>query len=355
MKGFRFARLPTAAALCTVLALAVLPWVASQYAVDLVTKIMIMAIFALSLELLVGGTGLVSFGHAAYFGVAAYAAALLAPKYDAAFLPSLLALSVLAAGGYALAVGALVLRTRGIYFIMVTLAFSQMAYYVFHDTKVGGGSDGIYLNTKPEFALGGWKPFDLDKGLHFYFFALAILVVVFVFLTLLLRSRFGRALAGIRVNEVRMRAAGFPTYAYKLAAFVLAGMLAGVAGFLFAAKDGFVNPELISWHQSGAVLLMVILGGVGRLHGAVVGAFALTLLQEAFASEALFGAFAKHWQLLLGITIILSVALLPEGLTGIADSVRAWRLRVRDARAAGRGGSAGKVGNVGRAEAAGDE
>ena len=113
-------------------------------------------------------------------------------------------------------------------------------------------------------------------------------------------------------------------------------MLAGVGGFLFAAKDGFVNPELLSWHQSGAVLLMVILGGVGRLHGAVIGAFALTLLQELFASEAVFGSFAKHWQLLLGATIILSVALLPEGLTGVAAGIRAWRVRARGgARAAG--------------------
>ena len=325
----RFARLPTAAVLLALAALSALPWLATPYMVDLVTKIMIMAVFALSLELLVGGTGLVSFGHAAYFGVAAYAAALLAPKYNAAFLPVLLAASVFAAGAYALAVGALVLRTRGVYFIMVTLAFAQLAYYVFHDTRLGGGSDGIYLNIKPEFALGGWKPFDLDNGLHFYFFTLVILLLVFVFLTVLLRSRFGRALAGIRVNETRMLAAGFPTYTYKLAAFVLAGMLAGVAGFLFAAKDGFVNPELLSWHQSGAVLLMVILGGVGRLHGAVVGAFALTLLQEAFASEAIFGAFAKHWQLLLGATIILCVALLPEGLSGVADEIRAWRMRIR--------------------------
>ena len=337
----RASRMPAPAMLLgivAVAALAALPWLTAQYAIDLVTKIMIMAIFALSLELLVGGTGLVSFGHAAYFGVAAYAAALLAPKYEAAFLPSLFALAVLAAGAYALVVGALVLRTRGIYFIMVTLAFSQMAYYIFHDTKVGGGSDGIYLNIKPELALGGWKPFDLEQGLHFYFFTLVILLLVFAFLTLLRRSRFGRALDGIRVNETRMRAAGFSTYAYKLAAFVLAGMLAGVAGFLFAAKDGFVNPELLAWHQSGAVLLMVILGGVGRLHGAVIGAFALTLLQELFASEAIFGGFAKHWQLLLGATIILSVALLPGGLTGVADSLRAWRRRARGGgRAAGAG------------------
>ena len=136
----------------------------------------------------------------------------------------------------------------------------------------------------------------------------------------LLRSRFGRALAGIRVNEQRMRAAGFPTYPYKLAAFVLAGALAGLAGFLVAVKDGFVNPELLSWHQSGTVLLMLILGGIGSLRGAVLGAFAFALLKELFQSEALFGALATHWQLPLGLTIIACVALLPKGLIGLAGA-----------------------------------
>ncbi len=137
---------------------------------------------------------------------------------------------------------------------------------------------------------------------------------------MILRSRFGRALAGIRVNEQRMRAAGFSTYRYKLAAFVLSGMVAGIAGFLFAVKDGFVNPELLGWHISGTVLMMIILGGIGSLHGAVLGAFAFSLLQELFKSEAIFGEFAKHWHLGVGLTIILAVALLPRGLAGIGGS-----------------------------------
>jgi branched-chain amino acid transport system permease protein len=195
---------------------------------------------------------------------------------------------------------------------MVTLAFSQMAYYVAHDTPLGGGTDGIYLNFAPALPL-----LDLGQPKPFYYAALALLVAVFAFLAVLLRSRFGRALAGIRVNEARMRASGFSTYPYKLAAFVLSGALAGVAGFLFAVKDGFVNPELMSWHLSGAVLIMVILGGIGRLHGAVIGAFAFALLQELFKSQALFGEFAKHWQLGLGLAIIVMVAVLPDGLAGI--------------------------------------
>jgi branched-chain amino acid transport system permease protein len=135
-------------------------------------------------------------------------------------------------------------------------------------------------------------------------------------------SRFGRALAGIRVNEQRMRAAGFATYPYKIAAFVIAAMLAGLAGFLKATKDGYVNPEMLAWHESGAVLLMIILGGLGRLRGAVLGAFAFVLLQEFFKNDAVFGEFAKRWQLLLGFTIIGCVLLLPHGLIGLPAQLR---------------------------------
>ena len=293
--------------------LAAYPLVAGSFGIDLVTKIMVSAIFALSLELLVGGTGLVCFGQAAFFGIGAYAAVLLSPPDAPASLLWLLPAATLAAALYALAVGALSLRTKGVYFIMVTLAFAQMAYYVVHDTPLGGGTDGIYLAMKP--VLGPWL--ELDKPVGLYLFTLALLVLVFGFLALLSRSRFGRALAGIRVNEQRMRATGFATYPYKLAAFTISGAIAGLAGFLFAIKDGFVNPELMSWHFSGAVLIMIILGGIGHLRGALIGAFAFALLQEFFKSEAIFGAFAKHWHLGLGLTIIASVALLPKGLVGL--------------------------------------
>jgi branched-chain amino acid transport system permease protein len=302
-------------------ALALYPLVAGKFGIDLVTKIMIFAIFALSLELLVGGTGLVCFGQAAFFGIGAYTAVKLSPESEAASLLWLLPASVLFAGLYALFVGALSLRTKGVYFIMVTLAFAQMAYYVVHDTPLGGGTDGIYLNVKP--VLG--SVLDLDKPLVFYGFTLASLVAVFAFLAVLRRSRFGRALDGIRVNEQRMRATGFSTYPYKLAAFTVSGAIAGLGGFLFAVKDGYVNPELLSWHESGAVLIMIILGGIGHLRGALIGAFAFALLQELFKSEAVFGSFAKHWHLGLGLTIIVSVALLPKGLVGLPAQ---WRERL---------------------------
>ena len=262
--------------------LALFPLVGGQYGLDMVTKIMIYAVLALSLELLVGSTGLVCFGQAAFFGIGAYATVLLSPQDGPASLLWLLPLCVLAAAIYALFVGALSLRTKGVYFIMVTLAFAQMAYYVVHDTPLGGGSDGIYLSSRP--VLG--TLLSLDKPLALYGFTLGCLAAVFGFLASLLRSRFGRALAGIRVNEQRMRASGFSTYPYKLAAFVISGAIAGLAGFLFALQDGFVNPELISWHLSGEVLIMIILGGLGHLRGALIGAFAFALLQEFFKSEA---------------------------------------------------------------------
>jgi branched-chain amino acid transport system permease protein len=307
--------------------LLIFPLATTGFYLEFTTKVMILAIFALSLELLVGATGLVSLGHAAFYGIAAYATVLLSPKYGAASAFWLLPAAMLCSALYALAVGALSLRTKGVYFIMVTLAFAQMAYYVIHDTPLGGGTDGIYLNVKPEVALLGWKLVDLGKPVVLYYVVFGCLLLTFAFLVVLLRSRFGRALAGIKDNEQRMRAAGFSTFRYKLTAFTLAGALAGLAGFLVAVKDGFVNPEMLSWHESGAVLLMLILGGMGRLSGAVLGAFTFALLQLFFQWDAVFGNFAKHWQLMLGITIIASVALMPDGLIGLPAQWRAWRAR----------------------------
>jgi branched-chain amino acid transport system permease protein len=307
--------------LAVLMLLAALPLFVDGYGADLALRIMVYAIFALSLQLLVGVTGLVSLGHAGFFGIAAYVT-VLASGDDAASIAWLLPASMLAAGIYAAAVGALSLRTRGVYFIMVTLAFAQMAYFVFHDTPVGGGSDGIFLTMRPNLRLGETVLLDLEKAPQIYYLALACLAGTYGFLAMLLRSRFGHALAGIRVNEQRMRAAGFATYWYKLAAFIIAAMLAGVAGFLQAAKNGAVNPELLSWHESGGVLMMIILGGLGSLRGAVIGAAAFVLLKECYASAALFGALAERWQLTLGLTMILFVALLPQGLIGLGRRLR---------------------------------
>ena len=284
----------------------------SEYSIDWMTKTMIYAIFALSLELLVGTTGLICFGQAAFFGIGAYAVVKFSADLDSPQIAFLLPISIVLAGVYAFFVGALSLRTKGVYFIMVTLAFAQMAYYVIHDTPVGGGTDGIYLYIKPNlFGI------PIESSQSFYLFTFGCLIAVFGFLGLITHSRFGLALAGIRINETRMRAIGYDTFYYKLAAFVISGMIAGLSGYLFAVKDGFVNPELLSWHLSGAVLIMIILGGLGHLRGAFIGALVYQLLEEFFRSEAFFGAFAKHWHLGLGLAIILTVALLPRGLFGL--------------------------------------
>ncbi|MGE5171386.1 MAG: branched-chain amino acid ABC transporter permease [Rudaea sp.] len=313
------------------IALAAFPHVGGKFYIDLVLTTMIFAIFALSLELLVGHAGLVSFGHAAFFGIAAYATALLSPTTTAASLVWLLPAALAITAGAALVIGALSLRTRGIYFIMVTLAFAQMAYFVFHDMEFAGGSDGRYLYVKPVLAIGSVTLLDLDRPRTFYYATLTCLALAYALLALVERSRFGHALAGIKANEQRMRATGFSTYPYKLAAFTLAGTLAGVAGFLHAVKDGFVSPEILAWHQSGIVLLMLILGGVGTLRGAVVGAFLFVLLKELFQSEALFGTFAKHWQLPLGLAIIGCVAFMPNGVVGLPMQLRRVRAQVAHA------------------------
>ena len=294
------------------LILLAIPFWGSEYALDWTTKTMIYGIFALSLELLVGTTGLICFGQAAFFGIGAYAVVKISANQASPETMYLLPISILMAGIYALFVGALSLRTKGVYFIMVTLAFAQMAYYVIHDTPIGGGTDGIYLYNKP--TLMNWS---ISSSIAFYLFTLSCLILVLGFLGLITHSRFGRALSGIRINEVRMRAIGFETYNYKLCAFVISGMIAGLAGYLFAVKDGYVNPELLSWHLSGSVLIMIILGGLGHLRGALIGAFSFALLEEFFRSEFIFGSFAKHWHLGLGISIILCVAFLPRGLFGI--------------------------------------
>ena len=301
------------------LLLAAFPLIGSTFYIQLGAKIMIMAIFAMSLDLLVGHTGLVSLGHAAYFGLAAYMLALITPKYEAASLWLTLPVAIVAAAAAALVIGFLVVRTRGVYFIMVTLAFAQMLYSLFHDTKLGGGSDGIYINIRPELTVGSIKPLDLEDPVQFYYLVLMFMLGVYAFLNKLRCAPFGRALAGIRANENRMRSIGYPVFAYKLGAFVLAGALAGLAGYLAACQFGFVNPEILAWHQSGTVLMMVILGGMGRFHGAIIGAFAYILLQELLSASAMFGAYAKHWQLAMGSLIVLIVLVLPRGLADLLE------------------------------------
>ncbi|MCX7173017.1 MAG: branched-chain amino acid ABC transporter permease [Proteobacteria bacterium] len=299
------------------LLLAVFPLVGETFYIQLLTKVMIMAIFAMSLDLLVGYTGLVSLGHAAFYGLAGYVLARVAPQYEPASLWTTLPLAMAACAAFALLTGLLVLRTSGVYFIMVTLAFAQMLFFVFHDTPIGGGSDGIYIYAKPLVKIGETTLLDLEDRSVFFWFVLGLMAVVYLFLRRVLDSNFGRALVGIKTNEHRLQALGFPTFRYKLASYMLSGTLAGLAGYLAAAQFGFVNPEILGWHTSGGVLMMVILGGMGSVHGAALGAFAFILLQEVLSNQSWFGAVAKHWQLAMGLFIIGVALLLPRGLMGL--------------------------------------
>jgi len=309
----------------SLLGLALFPLVGGTFYLQLLTKVMILAIFAMSLDLLVGYTGLVSLGHAAFFGLAGYALALIQPKYDPMSLFITLPAALALCAVFALITGALVLRTRGIYFIMVTLAFAQMVYFVFHDTKLGGGSDGLYINNKPLVGWGDTVLLNLDNKTSFYYLVLVLMVLVYGLLRRILASNFGRALQGIRVNEHRMRAIGFPVFRYQLGVYVLAGVLGGLAGYLSAAQFGFVNPEIISWHQSGAVLMMVILGGMGTLSGSLIGAFVFVLLEEFFKDDTVFGGLAKHWQLMMGLLIVAVACFLPKGVVGLLSRDKAVR------------------------------
>ena len=302
-------------------ALAAFPFVGTDFYTQMVTRMMIMAIFAMSLDLLQGVTGLVSLGHAAYFGLAGYALAFLTPQGEAVSLWWTLPVAVLASGLAALVIGFLVVRTHGIYFIMVTMAFAQMVFYLFFDNKVLGGSDGLYINFKPSAALFGWVPFDLDNKLTLYYFTLALLLGIYAFLRRLLWSPFGRTLAGIRVNEHRMRAMGYGVFGYKLSAFTLAGSLAGLAGYLWGTQTGYINPELMGFHMSAHVIMMVILGGMGNFAGAIVGAFAFEYLLHVFKDLPQIGSvnLGKHWQLWMGLFMVLLVTFAPRGILGLAE------------------------------------
>ena len=303
------------------LALVAFPFVGTDFYTQMVTRMMIMAIFAMSLDLLQGVTGLVSLGHAAYFGLAGYALAFLTPAGAPVSLWWTMPAAVLASGLAALIIGFFVVRTHGIYFIMVTMAFAQMVFFLFFDNKVLGGSDGLYINFKPSVEVAGRALLDLDNKLSMYYFTLVAMLAVYVFLRRLLWSPFGRALAGIRVNEHRMRAMGFGTFGYKLSAFTLAGALAGLAGYLWGAQSGYMNPELMGFQMSAHAIMMVVLGGMGNIAGAIVGAFTFEYLLHVFKDLPQVGSvnLGKHWQLWMGLFIVLLITFAPRGLLGIAE------------------------------------
>jgi branched-chain amino acid transport system permease protein len=274
------------------------------------TRILIYAMAAVSLNLVLGYGGMVSFGHAAFFGAGAYVVGILAAEGVRSLWIAWPAAIAIAALG-ALVVGAISLRTRGVYFIMITLAFAQMMYYVFVSMKAYGGDDGLSLSGRST-GLG----VDLKNEVVWYYLVLAELAGVLYLLHRLLRSRFGRVIEAIRENETRAAAIGYPVYRYQLLCFAISGAIAGLAGALIANHTSYVGPSLLHWVQSGTLMIMVILGGVGRFWGGVVGAAVLLTLEEFFSASPTLGSYSLHWQLPVGLILLAVVLFAPQGIAG---------------------------------------
>ena len=296
------------------LALIALPFVANVFGeafyISLATRILIFALAATSLNLILGFGGMVSFGHAAFLGVGAYTVAVLAQTgvVDAwVAWPT----AMVVAGLFALLIGAVSLRTQGVYFIMITLAFAQMMYYLVVSFKAYGGDDGMSLPARSRIGF-----LDMSNDTHFYYVTLLACVAVLVLIARVLNARFGHVLQAIRENEVRMQSLGYAVFRYKLCAFVMSGAMAGLAGALLANQSGFVSPAMMQWSQSGMLMMMVILGGVGHLYGGVWGAIVFLLLEETLSH------FTIHWQLGLGALLLMVVLLLPNGLTSALTHLR---------------------------------
>ena len=275
------------------------------YYIDLVRRMLILAIAAISLNLILGYGGLVSFGHAAYLGVGAYAVGILG-FYGIANGWIHILVAVGASALVALAIGAVSIRTSGMYFIMITLAFTQMLYYLGISLAEFGGDDGMRLKSRSDLHF-----IDLKNPVQFYYLALALMLVSVFVVHKVVNSRFGLALRACKSNEARSRALGFSPYPYRLAAFVMAGALCGLAGALYANHTNYITPGLMNWQQSGELMFMVILGGMATAAGPVVGTFALLILEEVLK------AWTEHWMVVLGPLLVLSVIFFRRGLAGI--------------------------------------
>jgi branched-chain amino acid transport system permease protein len=273
--------------------------------IDLVRRIMVFAIAAVSLNLILGYGGLVSFGHAAYLGVGGYAVAIFAfYGVNNGFLQWGVAIG--ASALVALAIGAVSIRTSGVYFIMITLAFTQMLYYLGVSIEEYGGDDGIRLKMRSQFPL-----IDLADGVQFYYLVLALLLAAVYLVHRLVNSRFGMVLRATKSNEARSRAIGFSPYLYRLTAFVIAGAIGGLAGALLANHTNYLTPDYMHWTRSGEIMFMVILGGMGTSAGPVLGSFALLLVEDFLTG------WTEHWQVILGPLLVLSVLFFKRGLAGL--------------------------------------
>lgn len=282
----------------------------APFLLTLFTRIVILALAAVSLNLILGFGGMMSFGHAAYIGIGGYAVGILAHEgVTSGFVqwPAALGASAL----FALAIGALSLRTRGVYFIMITLAFAQMAYYMIAGIARYGGDDGLTIYKRSQF----FAPVNLSNKVQFYYICLALLLGAIYLIWRIVNSRFGLVIQGARSNDTRMRAIGFPTYRYKLAAFVIAGTICGLAGALTANHTDFVSPAMMYWTRSGDLIIMVVLGGMGTVIGPVFGAVALLVLEEALSG------ITEYWQIILGPLLLLVVLFARGGIDGLLGSI----------------------------------
>lgn len=292
------------------LALTLVPMIATAldapFYTGLFARVMIFAIAAVSLDLILGYAGLVSFGHAAYFGIGAYAVGILS-FHGIGNGFAHFAAALIAAAAAALAIGFVSLRTSGVYFIMITLAFGQMVYFLGVSVNRYGGDDGLNISRHSDFA----GLIDLGNQTVLYYFIFAFLLAVLLLGSRVVQSRFGVLLQGVKSNERRMVAIGFPTFRYKLAAFVIAGAVCGLAGALFANLTLFVSPSIMHWTRSGEIMMMVILGGIGTLFGPVFGAAAYLIL------ESVLSRLTEHWQAALGPILILVVLFSKSGLLGL--------------------------------------
>jgi len=288
------------------------------YYLSFASRIFIYALAATSLNLILGYGGMISFGHAAFVGTGAYVSSIfIVEGITSAWIgwPAAVAASALAA----LAIGAVSLRTRGVYFIMITLAFAQMMFFLVNSMKAYGGDEGLSLRERASTGLG----IDLGSDTVFYYVALALLAAGLYALHRLAHSRFGRVVQAIRENEARAEAIGFPVYRHKLACFVLAGAAGGLAGVLLASHGKYVNPNVLHWTQSGTLMVMVILGGVGQLWGGVVGAAALLGLEDLISNHriewiaALLPNYQQHANLGVGAVLLAIVLFAPQGIAGV--------------------------------------
>lgn len=313
-------RLRAASALPLLGLMLALPWLLEAidygFFTGVASRILIFALAATSLNLILGFGGMVSFGHAAFIGIGAYTVGILMQSGTTSAWISW-PLAVLMGVVFAALIGAISLRTRGVYFIMITLAFAQMLFYLMVSLKNYGGEDGLSLMQRSDLGLG----LDLSSDTQFYYVVLALFVLVFIGIQRLLNARFGHVLQGIRENETRMQALGFSVYGYKLAAFTLAGALAALAGALLANQSSYVSPAAMQWNQSGMLLIMVILGGVGYLYGGLVGAAAFLLIEEVLVGYTI------HWQFYLGALLLLVVLVAPNGILSLPRRVRQWVYR----------------------------